>query len=277
MAEASHQHEPPLAGRVGLVTGAGGDIGRAVAVRFAQAAMIVVLADLDADSEGLELTRSACLAAEPASELHTLGFDVTDDAAVADAVAAISERAGVPPAVVCNNAGYQGAFTNVLDADLADFERVMAINTTGVFSVLRHTARAMVAAGIGGSIVNTASMAGVGGAPNMGAYSTSKSAVIGLTKSAAKDLAPSGIRVNAISPAFIGPGMMWDRQVQLQAEAPSIYYADSVAEVEQQMIGQVPLRRYGSLDEVAAGVMFLASPESSYITGFNLEISGGAS
>jgi NAD(P)-dependent dehydrogenase (short-subunit alcohol dehydrogenase family) len=128
----------------------------------------------------------------------------------------------------------------------------------------------------GGSIVNVASMAGVSGAPNMPAYSASKAAVIGLTRAAAKDLAPAGIRVNAVSPAFIGPGRMWDAQVAQQAAAGSQYYADDPDTVAEQMIGMVPLRRYGSTDEVARAVAFLLSEEASYVTGVNLEVSGGS-
>ncbi len=145
----------------------------------------------------------------------------------------------------------------------------------GVFAVLQAGARLMRDGGRGGAVVNTASMAGVSGAPNMPAYSASKSAVVGLTKSAAKDLAPYGVRVNAISPGFIGPGFMWDRQVELQASVPSPYYADTVEEVATQMINLVPLRRYGSLDEVASATLFLLSEASSYVNGVNLEVSGG--
>ena len=131
-------------------------------------------------------------------------------------------------------------------------------------------------AGEGGAIVCTASMAGVTGAPNMPVYSATKAAVIGLVKSAAKDLAPFGVRVNAISPAFIGPGRMWDSQVAKQAAAGSQYYPDDPDAVARQMIGSIPLRRYGSVDEVARVVGFLLSDDASYVTGSNIEIGGGA-
>jgi short chain dehydrogenase len=101
----------------------------------------------------------------------------------------------------------------------------------------------MIDRGGGGAIVNIASMAGVSGAPNMPAYSASKAAVVGLTKAAAKDLAPHAIRVNAVSPGFVGPGRMWETQVAAQASAKSQYYDDDPKRVAQQMIGLVPLRR----------------------------------
>jgi 2-dehydro-3-deoxy-L-rhamnonate dehydrogenase (NAD+) len=141
-----------------------------------------------------------------------------------------------------------------------------------VMTVLAAAARAMT----GGAVVNIASMAGVSGAPNMPAYSASKAAVIGLTKSAAKDLAPKGIRVNAVSPAFIGPGRMWETQVERQAAAGSQYYPNDPDAVAEQMIGTVPLRRYGSVHEVATVVAFLLSDDASYVTGVNVEVSGGS-
>jgi NAD(P)-dependent dehydrogenase (short-subunit alcohol dehydrogenase family) len=99
---------------------------------------------------------------------------------------------------------------------------------------------------------------------------------IGLTKSAAKDLAPAGIRVNSVSPAFIGPGRMWDNQVAAQAAAASPYFAEDPEQVAREMIAMVPLRRYGSTDEVARVVAFLLSDDASYVTGINVEIAGGS-
>jgi NAD(P)-dependent dehydrogenase (short-subunit alcohol dehydrogenase family) len=171
-----------------------------------------------------------------------------------------------------NNAGYQGVFTSIDRYPLDDARRVLEVNVLGLLTVLSVASRAM----DGGSIVNIASMAGVSGAPNMPAYSASKAAVIGLTKAAAMDLAPRGIRVNAVSPAFIGPGRMWETQVARQAEAGSQYYATDPDAVAAQMIGMVPLRRYGSPREVASVVAFLLSDDASYVTGVNVEVSGGS-
>lgn len=266
-------------GAVAVVTGAAGNIGRSVALGLARSGARVVLADLAVAADGLAESSELCARASSESggaavDHVTTTFDVTDFDEVASTFERMAADVG-PPTLVFNNAGYQGHFANLVDYDLGDVRRVLDINVAGVFAVLQAAARAMHAGGVGGAVVNMASMAGVSGAPNMGAYSASKAAVIGLTKSAAKDLAHLGIRVNSVSPGFIGPGFMWDRQVELQASVPSQYYADTVDEVAQQMIDMVPLRRYGSLDEVAGAVLFLLSDAAGYINGVNLEVSGG--
>ena len=267
---------PMLAGRTILVTGAAGDIGRAVAVRSASEGARVVLADRIGTDGGLAETASACRSERPDLAIETVTFDVTDQLATADVFDAL-RGSGLVPDALFNNAGYQGAFANVSTYPLDDLERVLDVNVVGAFSVLQRWTRGLIADGHGGSVVNSASMAGVAGAANMPAYSASKAAVIGLTQSAAKDLAPYGIRVNAVSPAFIGPGAMWDRQVELQAATPSPYYSDDPERVEDEMIRQIPLRRLGSLDEVASVVVFLLSEQASDLTGVNIEIAGGGS
>lgn len=256
---------------VALVTGAGGNIGRAVAVALADAGATVVLADLPAARDGLDATRAAC-SRRGATTLVTT-FDVADASAVEAGLSEATSALG-PISWVVNNAGYQGRFANVVDYDLDDARRVLEVNVLGVFTVLQVAARLLCEAGRGGAIVNVASMA-YHGAANMPAYSASKGAVVSLTKAAAKDLAPFGIRVNSVSPGFIGPGAMWDRQVAEQAAIPSPYYADDPHTVAEQMIGAVPLGRYGSLDEVASVVRFLLSDESSYLTGSDIEVAGG--
>jgi NAD(P)-dependent dehydrogenase (short-subunit alcohol dehydrogenase family) len=243
-----------------LVTGAAGDIGTAIAEVLVERGHRLALADHPDASERLdELCRR--LGAE------SVPFDVTDEAAVAAAVDGLAPLGGL-----VNNAGYQGVFTSVDRYPLDDARRVIEVNVLGVMTVLAAAARVMT----GGAIVNVASMAGVSGAPNMPAYSASKAAVIGLTKAAAKDLAPMGIRVNAVSPAFIGPGRMWDTQVARQAAAGSQYYATDPESVAAQMIELVPMRRYGSVHEVANVVAFLLSDDASYVNGVNLEVSGGS-
>ena len=233
-----------------LVTGAAGDIGSAIADELTRRGHTVVRADHPDLADRVDIA-----------------FDVTDESAVATAVEGLGQLGGL-----VNNAGYQGVFTSVERYPLDDARRVLEVNVLGVMTVLSVAARVM----NGGSIVNIASMAGVSGAPNMPAYSASKAAVIGLTKAAAKDLAPRGIRVNAVSPAFVGPGRMWENQVARQAEAGSQYYATEPDAVAEQMIGMVPLRRFGSPREVASVVAFLLSDDASYVTGVNVEVSGGS-
>jgi 2-dehydro-3-deoxy-L-rhamnonate dehydrogenase (NAD+) len=233
-----------------LVTGAAGDIGSAIVDELTRHGRTVVRADHPDLADRVDIA-----------------FDVTDESAVVAALEGLPQLYGL-----VNNAGYQGVFTSVERYPLDDARRVLEVNVLGVMTVLSVAARMM----NGGSIVNIASMAGVSGAPNMPAYSASKAAVIGLTKAAAKDLAPRGIRVNAVSPAFVGPGRMWENQVARQAEAGSQYYATEPAAVAEQMIGMVPLRRFGSPREVASVVAFLLSDEASYVTGVNVEVSGGS-
>lgn len=256
-----------------LITGAGGDIGRACALTLAARGWSLALAEHPAATEALQATAALCQAA--GAPVWTTQFDIVDIDAVSASLAAMISAVGVPTSLL-NNAGYQGAFATTDRYPLDDARKVIEVNVIGVLNVLSLVGAAMVAGGKGGAIVNTASMAGVGGAPNMPAYSASKAAVIGLTKAAAKDLAPAGIRVNAVSPAFIGPGRMWENQVAMQAGVGSQYYATEPAAVAVQMINMVPLRRYGSTEEVANVVAFLLSEEASYLTGINIEIAGGS-
>ena len=173
-----------------------------------------------------------------------------------------------------DNAGYQGEFCPTHRYPTDDFARVIEINVVGAFNVLRAVSRTMVEERFG-RIVITASRAAMIGPPNMIAYGSSKAAILGMTKTAAKDLAPYNIRVNAISPGLIGPGKMWDGQVHKQAEAGSQYFPEDPEEVEAQMLAGVPMRRLGSLDEVAAVVEFLMSDQAGYVSGVNVPITGG--
>jgi len=259
--------------RYALVTGAAGDVGRAACVALAEEGWSLFIADHPAQAQRLEATHEACVA--PGVEIVPAEFDVTDHEAVARVVGRLAARHGVPTALVAG-AGIQGDFAPVQDYDVDRVRRVLDVNVVGVFTAVSVTARLMMRAGAGGSIVAIASMAGVNGAPNMPAYAASKAAVIGLAKSASRDLAPHGIRVNAVSPAFIGPGTMWDNQVARQAAAGSQYYSSQREAVARQMIDAIPLRRYGSPAEVADVICYLAGDRSSYLTGINIEIAGGA-
>jgi NAD(P)-dependent dehydrogenase (short-subunit alcohol dehydrogenase family) len=266
----THRADPPVV----IITGAAGDIGRSTAELLSERGWALGLVDHPAAGAGLHATAEACEALGAPTWGGT--FDVLAPDDIAAAVATCSSALG-PPSGLFNNAGVQGPFQRIDRYRLDDAQHVVEVNVVGALNVLSIVATAMVAAGAAGSIVCSASMAGVTGAPNMAAYSASKAAVIAMAKSAAKDLAPVGIRVNAISPAFIGPGQMWDAQVAAQAAVDSPYFADRPDEVARQMISMIPLRRYGSTLEVANVVAFLLSDDASYLTGLNIEIAGGSS
>ncbi len=259
----------PFSGKTILITGGAGDIGKATAHRFARDGANVALLDIDEDKLRAVISEFAAYR----GSTTTFPCDVTDLSSVQAAVEGAAARYGRVD-YLFNNAGYQGQFLPTDRYPDDDFKNVINVNVTGVFHVLKVVAGHMRRAG-GGAVVNTASHAGVAGPPNMLAYAAAKFAVVGMTQTAAKDLAPYKIRVNAISPALIGPGFMWTRQTELQARSASQYFDLDPNMVEQQMLRSVPLRRLGSLEEVANGVAFLLSDEASYITGFNLEVTGG--
>jgi 2-dehydro-3-deoxy-L-rhamnonate dehydrogenase (NAD+) len=257
-----------FSGKSILITGGAGDIGRATAHRFAANGANIALLDLSAEKMAEIQTELKIYS----TNVIALPCDVTKFEQVKQAFSTAAEHLGQLD-YIFNNAGYQGVFTQTDKYPEDDFQKVIDINIVGVYRVLKAAAEVLKKAG--GVIVNTASYAGVVSPPNMLAYGASKFAVIGMTQTAAKDLAPHNIRVNAISPALIGPGFMWTRQTELQAATHSQYFDADPKVVEQQMIASVPLRRLGSLEEVANGVAFLMSQEASYITGFNLEVTGG--
>ena len=256
-----------------MVTGAAGDLGRAACAALAHDGWSLFITDHPMQARRLEATCDACAGSR--AEIVPATFDVTDHDAVERSVAMLTERHGAPVALVAN-AGIQGRFAPVQDYDADAVRQVLEVNVLGVFNAVKSAAAAMIRAGDGGSIVATSSMAGVNGAPNMPAYAASKAAVIGLVKAASRDLAPHGIRVNAVSPAFIGPGAMWDNQVAEQAAVGSQYFASDPELVARQMLEAIPLRRYGSPAEVADVISYLAGDRSSYLTGINIEIAGGA-
>ena len=258
-------------GKTVLITGAKGDFGQVCSKRMAQeGANIGFLDILDTESLAIQFKKDY-----PDQIFHSFQVDITKE----DQAIEVSKEIGKKFKRIdhlFNNAGYQGDFTNTLNYAVEDFRKIIDINVTGAFIMLKTISNIMSKQEPrGGSIVNTASMAGIGAPPNMIAYSASKAAVKHMTVIAAKDLAPFDIRVNSISPAYIGPGFMWTRQVELQAKAGSVYFSEDPEKVAYQMVDSVPMRRYGSINEVIGPVLFLLSDDASYLTGIDIKITGG--
>jgi NAD(P)-dependent dehydrogenase (short-subunit alcohol dehydrogenase family) len=264
-------------GKTIVLTGAGGNFGREGCLYFAQRGAKV--AALDNNMVALQETVDYVKGKVPNAQLFHAECDVTDAANVQSIVEATVAQFGSIE-LLWNNAGYQGHIKPTLEYDPKDFALVMNINVTGMFIVLQAVAKQMDKQGKQASyysIVNTSSVAGLRGTPAMCAYASSKAAVLALTVSTSKDLAPSGIRVNAVSPALIGPGYMWDRQNELHAASGSPYFSTDPEAVANAKVGGVPLKRLGSVEEVIQSVAFLLSEEASYTTGTNLVVDGGMS
>jgi len=257
-------------GAVVVITGGGGNFGRAGAEYFKRHGAHVVV--LDAFEKGLRDTEDH-LKTVPGPQGMAMMCDITNDESVTAAVAAVEMKMG-KITHLWNNAGIQGVMKMSDEYPVADFAKVQEINVVGSFRVLQAVANSMKKTG-GGVIVNTASVAALRGSPTMPAYVASKAAIIGMTLSVAKDYAPHNIRINAVSPALIGPGFMWDNQNNLQAASGSPYYARDPEALGRNKIAGVPMKRLGSIDEVVKSVAFLLSEDSSYITGTNLIVDGG--
>ena len=253
--------------RQAIVTGAGSGIGRAIALAAASAGYRVGVLDQDAASavavaaaingrsNGHADGRNGA-SAGPEREAVPLVADIADEAAVEIALDAF----GAVPDLWVNNAGIV-RFGPLLDQALTDWRAVVDVNLTGSFVGARAAARRMIAAGVSGSIVNITSMNGVAPGPNAGAYGATKAAVALLTQQMALEWGPDGIRVNAVAPGLIDAGMS------------EPIYADP--EFRERRGSKVPLGRLGTADDVAAVVLFLASPAAAYVTGQNLLVDGG--
>lgn len=265
--------------KVVLITGGAGDIGCATARAFAQEGAIVVLVDLPHTEEAL---RKTCveLGSQGAAKAFYTTADVTSEEQVKKMARFAIEKAGH---IDCffNNAGIQGELKPLHKQSEEGFLKVLQVNAYGVFLGMKYVAEAMMEGGSGGVIVNTASLAGLLGPPNMAAYAASKFAVMGMTSTAAKDFAPYGIRVCAIAPGLL-EGRMWATQVQGQTDClrqlegkEGEATEEELQQTEKRMIAGTPMKRLGRLSEVASVVLFLCSDEASYLTGNVISIAGG--
>jgi NAD(P)-dependent dehydrogenase (short-subunit alcohol dehydrogenase family) len=249
-----------LNGKVALITGGAGSIGLATARAFVDEGAKVLIADLD--------ERRLAHAAASLGAADAVAWRVTDVTSEDDVEAAIDEVVGRFGRldIAFANAGVFGTVAPVSDYPLEVFERVLAVNVVGSFLVAKHALRAMES---GGSLIVNSSVVGLTSDQGIAAYATSKHAVVGLIRTAAKEVAARGIRVNSIHP---GPT---DNEFQHKIEVEAIGASEEEsARVFEQMI---PLSRHARPEEIAAAVVFLASDESTFMTGTTLVVDGGLS
>ena len=248
-----------LTNKVAIITGASGGIGAAAARRFAAQGARVLL--VDRDEAALQAV------ADGNAQMGCCVADVSQPEQMAACVqAAVQRFGGLDIAVL--NAGIEGEVRPITDYDIATFDRVMAVNVRGVWLGLKYCIPAIAQRG-GGSIVITSSVAGLSGAENMSAYCASKHAVVGLMRTAAGECAPLNIRVNTVNPAPIETRMMRSLETGFLPGQP-----DAAKAVITQ---RIPMQRYGTPQEVADLMLFLASDESGYCTGGTYTVDGGMS
>lgn len=258
-----------LAGKVAIITGGAGGIGRATAKLFVEEGAKVVLADLDAERGEAEAAKLG-----DAAIFHRT--DVSREADVEAVVdRAVSAFGGLH--IMFNNAGIVGGMkpksTRLIDADLSDFHQIMGVNLLGAMLGSQYAARVMVKQGGGGSVINTASIAGA--VPGFGfhSYRASKAALMNFTRSAAIDLAEYGIRVNVIIPGHIRTPISSYREPGMSQEL-----ADTLeATMEPLWLVNQPLKRRGQPIDIANAALFLASDRSAYSTGGTITVDGGIS
>ena len=237
-----------------LVTGSSRGIGAGIARRFAEEGHRVAIHYREREAEARSLFAEL---SEAGYSVMLVSGDIADEAQAGEIVACVRERFGFVDVLV-NNAGIALPTQLVTDTSLADWRRVMDTNVTGLFLVTNAALPQMVSQKRG-AIVNISSMWGVTGGSCEVAYSCSKAAVIGYTKSLAKEVAPSGIRVNCVSPGFVPTDMTRGLG------------EDTVACICE----ETPLLRAGTPEDIASAVLFLASEEASFITGQVLYVDGG--
>ena len=238
-------------GKVAIVTGGASGIGQATAWALAEAGATVIAADLDGD--GLEKTVSN---AGTAGRIAAMRCDIASEADVRALVAAAEQAGGLAVAVNC--AGVAQPMVPFEDSDEALFNQVMRVNAYGTWLCMQHEVRAMLARG-GGSIVNVASLSGLGATPLMHAYVASKHAVVGLTRTVGYEVADRGVRINAVCPGAVATPMA----------------LDLVNSPGNKILDHLPVKRMAEPEEIASTIRYLASDAASYIFATTLVVDGG--
>jgi len=249
-----------LADKVAVITGGAGSIGLASARALVAEGAKVMLVDLD----------SAALAgaAESIGTAPSVAWqvaDVTDEAQVEGAIEATVSRFGGLD-VAFANAGIYGVAAPLTELPVEVFQRVLSVNVVGSMLLAKHALAAMRP---GGSLIINSSVVGVTSAPNIAAYATSKHALVGLARTAAKEMAPRGIRVNSLHPGPVDNDFQHRVEIE-ETGAPE----DEATRIFDSFI---PLSRHADVDEIAAAVVFLASDDSRFMTGAQLVVDGGLS
>ncbi len=244
-----------MEGKVALITGGGSGIGRAASVGFARAGARVVVADVVPDGGN----RTVELIKDTGGEAVFVQTDVTVSQQVERLVrTAVDTWGGLDYAY--NNAGIEGPSAGLLDCTEEQWQRVIAVNLTGVWLCMKHEIPAMIARG-GGAIVNTSSVLGLVGVPFIVPYIASKHGVAGLTKEAALEFAKSNVRVNAVCPGSI--------------RTPMTERAMAAGATEKSLATPQAIKRMGRPEEIAAAVVWLCSDAASFVTGVTMPVDGG--
>ena len=244
--------------KIVLITGAASGIGRAAALAFSKAGGTIVVSDINEEG-GIETVNQLKATGRKALFIKT---NVADFASVENLMQQIVDQFGRLD-IAINNAGIAGANARTIDTPLDSWEKVMSINSSGVFYCMKTQIPIMLQQG-GGAIVNTASIAGLKGLPNSIAYVASKHAVVGMTKTAAMEYARNNIRINAICPVFTVTPLFNPDAIEKVAKG-----------IPDKLKANIPMKRFAKVEEQVAAMMWLCSDGASFVTGLALPVDGG--